>query len=262
MLASATGRQVTVAIERLSVADQGYLAGLKPHSAAELAEEFDGKVIEVRDGDTLSILVEGQQFEVSLQGIEAPELDQDCGPKSREKLARLVLGQEVHGRLSGNRQDSDRACQLWVKGNRTELSKPMLQSGLAWRNQLANSSREFQHAQIEAKMSRIGFWAAADQLAPWEWRDLSELQREQFRKQLAEKASQLAVEKAAKPQPKTKPKEVLSIRPSNSVVKQQVSNRYFAMVQQRWAAYWLNTDSGVRWNAPILDPVVMRVRFG
>ncbi len=248
VLAAATGRQVTVAIKRLSVADQGYLAGLKPHSAAELAEEFDGEVIEVRDGDTLSILVDGQQFEVSLQGIEAPELEQDCGPKSREKLARLVLGQEVHGRLSGNRQDSDRACQLWVKGNRTELSKLMLQSGLAWRSQLANSNREFQHAQIEAKMSRISVWAAADQVAPWEWHGLSELQRDQFREQLAAKTSLLLTKKSAKPQPVAKPRVASSTRRSRSSVRQQFYSHYFVMAQRTWSSYWLNTNSGVRHN--------------
>jgi micrococcal nuclease len=239
---------VTVEIELLSVADRSYLAGLKPHSAADLAEDFDGQVIEVRDGDTLSILVDGQQLEVSLQGIEAPELGQDCGPKSRERLARLVLGQEVHGRWSENRKGSVRACHLWVKGNRTELSKLMLQSGLAWRNQLANSNPEFQHAQIEAKMARIGVWAAADQVAPWDWRGLSELQRNQFQKQLGAKTSLLAAQNVAKPPLVAKPKVARSTGRNNSSGRKRFYSDYSVIAQRTWHSYWLNTNSRVRHN--------------
>src|SRR3954467_3861194 len=55
-----------------------------------------GKVVRIADGDTVTILVDGNhQVKVRLFGIDAPERGQDYSRKSREALAELVFEKDV-----------------------------------------------------------------------------------------------------------------------------------------------------------------------
>ena len=59
------------------------------------ADTLTGKVVRIADGDTVTILVGGNQVRVRLFGIDAPERGQDYSRKSSEALADLVFGKEV-----------------------------------------------------------------------------------------------------------------------------------------------------------------------
>ncbi len=50
---------------------------------------LSGKVISIHDGDTITILQGKQQIKVRLFGIDAPELKQPYGKKSKQFLANL-----------------------------------------------------------------------------------------------------------------------------------------------------------------------------
>lgn len=56
--------------------------------AAHLA--FDAKVIKVSDGDTITALQGKQQIKIRLFGIDAPELKQLYGKKSKRFLSNLI----------------------------------------------------------------------------------------------------------------------------------------------------------------------------
>jgi len=51
----------------------------------------DGLVVSVHDGDTLTVLVGKQQVKVRLAEIDAPELRQPFGNRSRQSLAELCF---------------------------------------------------------------------------------------------------------------------------------------------------------------------------
>jgi endonuclease YncB( thermonuclease family) len=54
-----------------------------------------GQVIEVTDGDTIVVRIDGQDYPVRYIGIDTPELDQYLGPKASKKNADLVAGKTV-----------------------------------------------------------------------------------------------------------------------------------------------------------------------
>lgn len=56
---------------------------------------FNGKVVSIHDGDTITILQGKQQIKVRLFGIDAPELEQPYGKKSKQFLANLIAGEVV-----------------------------------------------------------------------------------------------------------------------------------------------------------------------
>ncbi len=55
-----------------------------------------GKVVGVHDGDTATVLdKDKQQYKFRFNGIDAPELKQDFGNKSKQHLSDLIFGKEV-----------------------------------------------------------------------------------------------------------------------------------------------------------------------
>lgn len=56
---------------------------------------WSGKVVNVADGDTISVLRDGQQVKSRLYGIDCPEKAQPYGQKAREVAASMVAGKTV-----------------------------------------------------------------------------------------------------------------------------------------------------------------------
>ncbi|WP_180558431.1 thermonuclease family protein, partial [Arsenophonus endosymbiont of Apis mellifera] len=50
---------------------------------------FSGRVVNVIDGDTIYVLMEGKLVKVRLIGIDAPELGQPFGRRSKQNLLHL-----------------------------------------------------------------------------------------------------------------------------------------------------------------------------
>jgi len=72
------------------------LHSAKQSTSNKQTNVISGKVVNVADGDTITILnAENKQTKVRLYGIDAPEKAQDFGNKSREKLASLVAGKNI-----------------------------------------------------------------------------------------------------------------------------------------------------------------------
>ena len=51
---------------------------------------LSGKVVSIHDGDTITVLQDKQQVKVRLFGIDAPELKQPYGKKSKRFLSNLI----------------------------------------------------------------------------------------------------------------------------------------------------------------------------
>jgi micrococcal nuclease len=98
--------------------------------AANLAQGFEGKVIGITDGDTLTVLDRQQPMRVRLVGIDAPEQGQPHGRRAKESLSELAFGKlavvdrrgrDAYGRVLG---------RVRVAG--VELNTEQLRRGYAW----------------------------------------------------------------------------------------------------------------------------------
>ena len=60
------------------------------------AFEFTGKVVGVSDGDTITVLYQGnKQFKIRLLAIDTPESGQAYGDKAKQALSKKVVVQFV-----------------------------------------------------------------------------------------------------------------------------------------------------------------------
>lgn len=138
-------------------------------NAAANSMTFEAMVIEVKDGDTLTVLRNSSRMTVKLPGIDAPELDQPFGLDARRFAAKLVRGKVVTIQMSrpGN------PIYGAVRFSRDRiLALEMVKAGMAWATTTDKTSL-FSEAQEAAKSARLGLWVNSedeDPVPPWEWR--------------------------------------------------------------------------------------------
>ena len=141
------------------------------------ADTLLGKVINVADGDTITVLDDtSAQPKIRLAGIDAPEKRQAFGNVSKQRLADMVASQSVaiewvkvdkYGRKVGKVLLGGLDCNL-----------VQVKRGLAWhykqfqREQSLTDQQSYSAAEIEAKAEKLGLWRDAELVPPWEFRHL------------------------------------------------------------------------------------------
>jgi len=129
-----------------------------------------GPLINVIDGDTLIVKIQGAALRIRLVGIDAPELGQPMGDTARNELATLIGEQlsvlvydegDMYGRL---------VAHLWIGS--TYVNAEMVKRGLAWFDSASAPDNLLDLYQEEAREARRGLWALPleDRAPPWDWR--------------------------------------------------------------------------------------------
>lgn len=125
------------------------------------SETIEGKVMRVKDGDTVVVApAEGGEFFVCwLYGIDAPEGKQAYGDESTRALKQLILGLPVEVRTKGRDQYSRKIC--FIQKGSLDVNIEMVRQGHAWAfrkylNQPYTSS--YISAEDEARTNKRGLW--------------------------------------------------------------------------------------------------------
>lgn len=145
---------------------------------------LEGRVINVADGDTLTVLDDQRHsHKVRLAGIDAPERGQAFGRRATEALALLTRNQRVT--VDGGKTDRYQRRIGIVRVAPTECSScapsidvglALIGVGLAWhyrayeREQTAANRERYQHAEAGARARHDGLWADAAPTPPWDLR--------------------------------------------------------------------------------------------
>jgi len=135
------------------------------------ANSFVGKVIEINDGDEITIFNMNRPVRIRLIGIDAPERNQPFGDIARQHLSDLVYDKVVVAEYSGISGDNSLIGRVLL--NDADISAQMLRDGAAWfdsRARLSDSQRDiyFQSEQAARKEHR-GLWQSEGAIAPWEF---------------------------------------------------------------------------------------------
>lgn len=148
---------------------------LASFSLLAAAETYQGQVVGVTDGDTITVLDSSRhQHEVRLAGIDAPEKRQAYGQASKQHLSELVFGRQVTIKTRKRDRYKRELGKVLVDDQDAGLNQ--IESGLAWhykkyaRNQSAQDRQAYAAAEDGAKLSRKGLWKDADPIPPWDFR--------------------------------------------------------------------------------------------
>jgi micrococcal nuclease len=151
-----------------------WLSGLLLLPLLAQAEQFIGKVVGIRTGDTLSVLRSGRVVQVRLYGIACPERSQAFGAQSRQFTRDLALRRTVAVVVDTMAPDaSKRRTQLIAAvqlPNGLDLSQALVQAGYAWHDtRYAPHDKRLAQLQAEARAAQRGLWADTNPIPPWEW---------------------------------------------------------------------------------------------
>ena len=126
-------------------------------------------MVSVHDGDTLTVLIERKQVKVRLTDIDAPELRQPFGTRSKQSLSELCFGKIATLDVRG--QDRYKRALAQVTCGGTDANAEQVRRGMAWTyTRYAPAESPLHAVQAAARDSNRGLWADRAPVAPWEWR--------------------------------------------------------------------------------------------
>jgi endonuclease YncB( thermonuclease family) len=134
------------------------------------ADQFTGKVVGILDGDTISVLRAGKAVKVRLHGVDTPEKAQAFGTQAQKLTGDLAFQQTVTVVI----RDTDRygrvVGEVLLPDGRS-LNQELVKAGMAWwyRPYDPNDTTLAQ-LEAEARTAKLGLWADAHPVPPWEWR--------------------------------------------------------------------------------------------
>jgi micrococcal nuclease len=133
--------------------------------------DFTGKVVRVMDGDTLEVLTQDMTpIRVRLSGIDCPEKGQAFGQRAKQAASDLAFGKTVEVRDKGRDRYGRTAGEVILEDGRS-LNRELVRAGLAWwYRQYAKKDADLARLEKEAREAKLGLWADADPLPPWNWR--------------------------------------------------------------------------------------------
>lgn len=141
------------------------------HSEPNQRQEhsFDAELLWVMDGDSLWARIAGEQVEVRLADIDAPEHGQPYAWEAKLALIDLVRGERMtvvpreidrHGRM---------VARVWVC--EMDLSRELVNRGAAWFYPAYAKDGTLRELERQARAAKRGLWSLeGPRLAPWAWR--------------------------------------------------------------------------------------------
>lgn len=140
-------------------------------SASSQAAELTGKIVGVHDGDTVTVLTSSnKQVKIRLAEIDAPELKQPYGNRSKQALSDLVFGMEVSVVQKGTDKYGRTIARVY-QGN-TDINLTLVRQGAAWAYKQYLTDDAFLEAETSARASNTGLWGLQEdqRIPPWVWR--------------------------------------------------------------------------------------------
>jgi endonuclease YncB( thermonuclease family) len=139
------------------------------------AADLSGRIVSIADGDTVTLLDStNTQHKIRLKGIDAPEKAQPFGQKSKTNLSSLVFNREVTADCGKQDKYHREICKIIVNGMDANLEQ--VKAGMAWhykqfaKEQSPKDREDYEIADFNAKIRRLGLWADTNPVPPWEWR--------------------------------------------------------------------------------------------
>lgn len=142
---------------------------------ANATHVMQGRVVGVSDGDSLTLLdAEKRQYKIRLQGIDAPEIKQAYGQKSKESLSKMVHGKTIQ--VHAYKKDRFGRTVGQVMLGDIDICLEQVRRGLAWHfkdyqdEQSAEDRERYDRSEKQAREQGLGLWQDAAPVAPWVFR--------------------------------------------------------------------------------------------
>jgi micrococcal nuclease len=132
---------------------------------------FTGKVVAIKDGDTIVVLSGTESIKIRLHEIDCPELGQDFGRKAKEFTSAICFGKEVVVVRKGKDYFGRTVADIILPDKRI-LNRTLVENGMAWQFKKYSKDKGLSDLEEKARKAKIGLWSLPKPLPPWEFRKL------------------------------------------------------------------------------------------
>lgn len=142
-------------------------------------EEITGEVVTVTEGDIITIVTsDKKKVDIRFNGIDAPELGQMFGTNSKQFVSSLIGKTTVRVVTHGEDRYGRTIGDVYARPESGDGSNPevnfnwmMVANGRAWHYvRFAPDNKKLADAEKHAREKKLGLWADASPIAPWDWR--------------------------------------------------------------------------------------------
>jgi endonuclease YncB( thermonuclease family) len=142
-----------------------------PLVAGSMDRVIHAPVIQVPDGDSLTIVLKGEMVRARLAEIDAPEGQQPFSDRSKKSLFDMCFW--VEAELTPVTKDEYGRILARVKCNGVDVNSEQVKRGLAW---VYDDSKDtaLHELQAKARAAGRGLWGSdfpVSPIPPWEWDD-------------------------------------------------------------------------------------------
>lgn len=124
----------------------------------------------VSDGDTFTVICNGKELRIRLNGVDAPERYQPFAAASREFTSDAVLGKLIGLTPTDTDQYGRIVADVYLPDGES-LNEALVNAGLAWwYRHYAPDNTRLEALEAAAREARRGLWADAHPTPPWEFR--------------------------------------------------------------------------------------------
>ncbi|MFY7816368.1 MAG: thermonuclease family protein [Chryseobacterium taeanense] len=135
-----------------------------------LVAQIKGKVIKIKDGDTIVVLLEDKTEQtLRLAEVDCPESGQAFGNNAKHFTSEQVFGKNIIFYKVGKDRYGRSVAGVFYDGDKY-LSREIVKAGFGWWYFKASKNTELQKFQDEAKERKWGLWVDKTAIAPWEYR--------------------------------------------------------------------------------------------
>ena len=143
-------------------------------TATASAATLSGKVVEVSDGDTITITNLNRLVKVRILGVDAPDAQQPFADVAKQHLSDLILTRFVSVEYSGLVQHNYLLGKVFYRDN--DIGAQMLRDGVAWfdktTGRLSDVDRQiYSQCEQAARAEHRGLWQDANPIAPWDFKE-------------------------------------------------------------------------------------------
>lgn len=136
----------------------------------DIEKEIKGKVIKIKDGDTIDILFNGKPLTIRFAHIDCPEKKQPFGNVAKQFTADKCFGQNV-AILNEKKFDRNKRLIGEVINEQGEnVNKELVKAGLAWHYLKYSTDASYSDLEAIARQSKVGLWSDPNPTPPWDWR--------------------------------------------------------------------------------------------